>query len=81
MANNIISKYKPEINPHLLWEYNLNSFDFHKSSRIVIERVIERGNMEDWREMIKLYSKNEILEVVSESRQLSKKIRTSRGFL
>lgn len=61
------------INPHLLWEYNLSSFDFDRSKKIVIERIIQRGSLQDWRLMLGYYSKADVLAVVRNSRQLSKK--------
>ena len=44
-----------KIRPHLLWEYNLDTFDWHKSRAIVVERVVERGRPEDWYAAIHLY--------------------------
>ncbi|HQU61047.1 MAG: hypothetical protein KDD02_21115 [Phaeodactylibacter sp.] len=63
----------PLISPHLLWEYDLSSFDFDKSKRIVIERVIERGTLEDWREMIRYYGEEKVLLTARQSKQLSEK--------
>lgn len=31
------------ISPSLLWEYDLSHFDWWKSRKIVVQRVIERG--------------------------------------
>ncbi len=62
-----------EISPHLLWEYDLSNFDYDRSKRIVIERVIERGNIKDWQEIKRYYGVTEILEVAKSSKQLSKK--------
>jgi hypothetical protein len=63
----------PTLSPHLLWEYNLESFDFDRSKKIVIERVIERGNISDWQVMLGLYGKADILAVSRKSKQLSKR--------
>jgi len=57
----------------LLWEYDLSSFDFQKSRFIVIERVIERGQLSDWQFIWKKYGKKEIIEVARTSKQLTKK--------
>jgi hypothetical protein len=65
---------KPNIvNTALLWEYDLETFNYIKSYKIVIERVIERGNLEEWREMVRLYSRKQILETIAWSAQLSKR--------
>lgn len=66
-------KSRPEIRRHLLWEYDLSSFDFNKSAAIVIERIIERGNMQEWRDMIKYYGRDAVLKVARQSKQLDKK--------
>jgi hypothetical protein len=67
-------KPRPKIiNPALLWEYDLETFDYKKSYKIVIERVLERGNLEEWKEMVKLYSRNQILETIDWSAQLAKR--------
>lgn len=58
---------------HLLWEYDYDSFNFDKGYRLVIERVVERGNIDDWRNILWYYGKEKILEVVNWSRQLDKR--------
>ena len=66
---------KPHIAAHLLWEYDLGSFDFNASRNLVIERVIERGSLEDWRAIFEYYGKETIKEVALSSKQLSPKDR------
>jgi hypothetical protein len=78
-----MQKSKPNIiNPALLWEYDLDTFDYEKSYKIVIERVLERGTLEEWREMVKLYTREQILETIEWSAQLDKRDKDfSRFFL
>ena len=62
---------KPNIvNSALLWEYDLETFNYKKSYKIVIERVLQRGNLVEWREMVKLYAREQILETIDWSAQL-----------
>lgn len=69
-----MNKKRPNIiNPVLLWEYDLDTFNYLKSYKIVIERVIERGNLEEWREMVQLFTREQILETIDWSVQLSKR--------
>lgn len=69
-----MNKKKPHIiNTALLWEYDLETFNYEKSYKIVIERVLERGNLEEWKEMVNLYSKEQILETIEWSAQLDKR--------
>ncbi len=69
-----MQKTKPHIiNTALLWEYDLETFNYEKSYKIVIERVLERGNLREWREMVSLYTKKQILETIEWSAQLEKR--------
>lgn len=60
-----------EFSPHLLWEYDLTTFDYDTSKAIIIERVIQRGNLKDWQIAIEMYGKDAFLQVVEDSNQLS----------
>lgn len=65
---------KPMILPqYLFWEYDLKKFNYNKSYFIVIERVIERGTMAQWRMVQFYYGKEKMLEVARKSKQLSKR--------
>jgi len=63
----------PSIRKHLLWEYNLEEVDFTKLAVVVVERVIERGNFDDWREIIRFYGKSKINSIAQKSTRLDKK--------
>jgi hypothetical protein len=66
-----MQKTKPHIiNTALLWEYNLDTFNYEKSYKIVIERVLQLGNLEEWRNMVKFYTREQILETIEWSMQL-----------
>lgn len=66
-------QHKPDIPQHHLWEYDLKTFNFDKSYKIVIERVLERGNLIEWREILHYYGEAKILEVIEWSAQLSER--------
>lgn len=66
-------KEKPAIRKHLLWEYDWDEIDFFRMYSIVIERVIERGDFQDWREIIRYYGKPKIRKTAEESTRLDKK--------
>ena len=76
-------KPKPKIiNTALLWEYDLETFDYLKSYKIVIERVLQLGNLKEWRNMVNFYSREKILETIEWSAQLEKRDKDfSRFFL
>ena len=69
-----MQKIKPYIiNSALLWEYDLDTFNYDKSYKIVIERVLQMGNLEEWRNMVNYYSRDQILETIEWSAQLDKR--------
>lgn len=73
-------KAKPDIPAKLLWEFDYENFD--KSYNIVIERVLERCNMKEWREIVRYYSKEQLLKVIDWSAQLEERYKWfSRLFL
>ena len=63
-------KFKPNIPAHLLWEYDLETFNYEKSYKIVIERVLQMGNPQDWKEIINFYPIEKILETIDWSAQI-----------
>ena len=62
---------KPHINPSLLWEYDLDTFNYDKSYKIVIERVLQLGNLKEWREILTYYGEEKIIETIKWSAQLN----------
>lgn len=67
---------------HLLWEYDLSTFNYDKSYKIVIERVLERGNLDQWRSIFHYYGEKKILETINWSAQLDEREKSfSRLFL
>ena len=69
-----MQKVKPNIiNPALLWEYDLNTFNYEKSYKIVIERILQMGNLEEWRNMVSFYSRVKIMETIEWSAQLEQR--------
>ena len=73
---------KPNIPDNFLWEYDLETFNYDKSYKIVIERVLERGNIVQWREILKYYGEQKILDTIEWSAQLDERgKRFSRFFL
>ena len=43
------------VSPSLLWEYDLSDFDWWKSRKIVVQRILERGWLEDYYTGFNLY--------------------------
>ena len=65
---------KPSIiNSALLWEYDLETFNYDKSYKIVIERVLQLGNLEEWRGMVNYYPLPKVMETIEWSAQLDRR--------
>lgn len=45
----------PCVSKHLLWEYDLEDFDWDDMQTLVVQRVIERGRPNDFYAILKLY--------------------------
>lgn len=60
------------ISSSLLWEYDLSHFDWWKSRKVVVQRVIERGWLKDFYAAFKLYGGIEgFREIIKEVPNLS----------
>ncbi len=66
-------KRKPNIPARMLWEYDYETFNFDKSYRLVCERVLQLGNLNEWREMMNYYSVDQIKDAIEWSAQLDER--------
>jgi len=64
------TRKRPNIPSRMLWEYDYETFNFDKSYRLVCERVFERGNLFEWREMMGYYTLAQIKDSIEWSAQL-----------
>ena len=48
-------KDNPQISPHLLWDVDKSKVDYQKMRVFIVERIIERGNEDDFYTMFQLY--------------------------
>ncbi len=62
-----------EINPALIWEYNLVNFDYHAMRKQVVQRVIERGWPDDFQAIFNIYGMDNVIETIKEIKYLNKK--------
>jgi len=60
-----------KISPAILWEYDLSRFDWQKMSRVVVLRVIQYGNKDDWYAMLNLYGgKKKVTEIIRQIKNI-----------
>ena len=62
-----------EVNPSLLWEYNLENFDYQAMRNQVVQRVIERGWRDDYQAIFNLYGMQNVIDTIKEIKYLNKK--------
>jgi hypothetical protein len=62
--SDIDTKRHRKIRAHLLWEVNLENFDYFKSSQLVVERVVQRGEIDDWLTILNLYGEQGVREKI-----------------
>ncbi len=62
----------PKLRPELFWDCEFEKIDYQNNYRFVIERVLDRGTLEEWFEIKRYYGIERIKEAVLKARQLNK---------
>ena len=60
----------PHFNKRLFWDVNFENLDFQKKANFIIERVFERGDVEDIRTCRRYYGDKKIKDVLTHSKWL-----------
>jgi hypothetical protein len=60
------------LSKYLFWDTNYNDIDWQGHARYVIERVLTRGTLEDWKQIKEYYGLQKIKEEAVQSRVLDK---------
>lgn len=58
----------------LFWDCDFSKIDWDKSYSFVIQRVLERGTLDEWFDIKKHYGMEKIKETVLNARYLNKKV-------
>ena len=61
------------LSPYLFWDTDPKEIDPEKHRRWIIERVVKRGNLEDFRLMMKYYTREQIVQSIKEIRSMDEK--------
>ncbi len=62
---------KPIFNKRIFWDVNFDALDYDKKAVFVIERVFERGDVDDIRQCRRYYGDELIREALTNARWLS----------
>lgn len=65
------SKQKPVLQRRLFWDVDMDKIDFDEKASFVIERVFERGDVEDIRNCRRYYGDDKLREVLLQAKFLS----------
>lgn len=52
---------KPNLPKRLFWEFRFDEMDWLNSAGTVIDRVIERGSLAEWQEIIRFYGAKKVI--------------------
>ncbi len=66
-----MAKKEPVFQKRIFWDVNFETLDYDKKSSFVIERVFERGDVEDIRQCRRYYGDHKITGVLTAAKWLS----------
>jgi len=71
LAENIKRK-TPQFQRHIFWDIDFDKLDYDQRSNFIIERVFERGDVEDIRECRRYYGDKKISDALTNAKWLLK---------
>ena len=67
-----VKKDKPILNKRIFWDVNFDALDYDSKASFIIERVFERGDVEDIRACRRFYHESTIKSVLLNAKYLPK---------
>jgi hypothetical protein len=61
----------PQLSKKAFWDTNMESIDYSKHARFVVEKVVERGTHEDFINLLNFYGFEEVKQLVLRASWLS----------
>jgi hypothetical protein len=61
---------KPVFNKRIFWDVNFEALDYDKKASFIIERVFERGDVEDIRKCRRYYGDEKVTDVLLNAKYL-----------
>jgi hypothetical protein len=58
------------LSPHLFWDVNPSELNWEKNIAFIIERVLQRGTLDEWKTIVSVYGLEKIVENVKKMRTL-----------
>ncbi|HEY9196193.1 MAG TPA: hypothetical protein VIM77_08000 [Mucilaginibacter sp.] len=64
---------KPILSKQAFWDVDMNTIDYEKNARFVIEKVVDRGSFEDFIALKKFYGDNKIKKEIVNAKWIGDK--------
>ena len=62
-----------QLSKHLFWDVNIDDIDIRKHQKFIIERIVKRGNLKDFRLLLKSFNNKVIIQNIIKIRSLDTK--------
>lgn len=62
---------KPNLDPKIFWDIRFEELDYEKYANFIIERVFERGDVEDIRQTRRFYGDEKVKEALTMAKWLA----------
>ena len=62
-----------DLSRYIFWDVDFGAIDWEKHRRFVIQRVISKGSLEDWKKIIEFYGPEKVKKALTRERYLDKK--------
>jgi len=59
-----INGEKPDFHRRLFWDWRFSMIDWEKRYVAVMDRIIERGDKDDWKELVRFYGKPRVIQAL-----------------
>lgn len=61
---------KPILHPVIFWDVNFDKMDYYVKTSFVVERVFERGDVEDKRQVRRFYGDEKIISILTSAKRM-----------
>jgi len=68
MEESADKRVRPNLKDRLFWDWKVDEVDWQKSARSIIERVLSRGNNEEYDELVRFYGREKVVHVLTVER-------------
>ena len=62
-----------KLSQDLFWDANLSTIDFEKHAQYVVERVVTRGRLDDWKQIVQFYGHDRLKKLALQIKQADRK--------